>query len=885
MKSRCVIVLVLLLLSAGSARAAGRAERACAFARRTLDYVQKGRPLPALARRLAALKTRAAKAPDDAALEKTVLALRREIILSHPALDFRDLLINKRPVSAVKNHMVDHYLGRFSRAGDGLVVLRNWKTTPRATYVTRGRIPVGTITHPDLSFDARKVVFSFCDHAQKNSLLRAFHLYEIGLDGRGLRQLTGGKADPMEGRLGRRTQIIEDFDPCYLPDGGIAFSSTRTMATVRCANNLRYNPAFVLHRCNGDGSGLRALSFGELNEYDPDVMADGRLIYTRWEYINRNITTVHGLWTTRDDGTGVGHFYGNGTIDPNVVVEAKQIPGSRKVVASAVAHHAFYRGTIVVIDPEIGEDGLKPLLRVTPEIPFPEQRGRRYLGKPIVPDENGIYPYGLPYNLKDKTAYAAEPYHKAPGLYAMPFPLTENLFLVARQDAQRKHFGIWLIDTLGGRELIYSDPKTSCWAPIPIRPRTRPPVRASLVTSDPKVTEGTFYVQDVYQNRFDKTGRIKRGTVKAMRINQLLDQPAERTIPRGRVIFEIPKRVLGTVPVDPNGSTAFRAPVGVPMQFQLLDAAGMAVMTMRSFVYLHPGETAGCVGCHEPKDAAPPMALQIGNARVHTITPPKWRDYEGGFSFGRTIQPLLDRHCIRCHGLDPKNAISFIATPKTVTYKQTGISTDWPGRTTVPATVSYHSLLGRPGVVAIAQAYNENLTSKPYDYFAHAGKLTGMLMKGHPDKDGTRRVRLDAASIERFIAWLDVNAPFSGSYSYNRPANRGIDPAGEKALRQHIAKTLGPKWAAQPTAALVNIVDPDASRVLMAPLATAAGGWGQVKGWTSKDAPGYKATRALVMKTIVFSKYKDIAGTCGRGSRNGCLCKACWIREQTAGPK
>jgi len=423
--------------------------------------------------------------------------------------------------------------------------------------------------------------------------------------------------------------------------------------------------------------------------------------------------------------------------------------------------------------------------------------------------------------------------------------------------------------------------KNSCWASIPIRPRKRPPVRASLVSPDPSVTRGTFFVQDVYQNRFDTTGVIKRGSVKGMRIIQLLDQPAERAIPRGRVLFELPKRILGTVPVDANGSVAFRAPAGVPMQLQLIDKNAMAVMTMRSFVYLHPGEIASCVGCHEPKTTAPPPTIR-GKANIHDITPPPWRTYEKGMSYSRTIQPVLDRYCIGCHGLDKKNPMSLIATPLTKTYKQTGVSTDWPGKITVPATLGYLSLLERPGMVAIAQAYNENLTSKPKDYFAHAGKLAGMLLAGHPDKKGKSRVRLDPASLRRIIDWLDLNAPFAGMYSFNRPENRTINPAGEKALREHAKKTFGEKLAAQPIAALVNVAEPDASRILMAPLAKSAGGWGQfAPAWTSKESPDYKTMKKLVYAAIVFNKYKDIAGTCGRGSKNGCLCKACWIREVT----
>jgi len=230
----CLFCFTIALCSRGAVATEPSAKQAYDFAARTLKYVETSAKRPKLAARLTALKSRLDKTPVS-----EILKLRREIILSHPALAFDSLLINKRPVSRVKNHMVDHYLGRFSLPGEGLVILKDWKTAPKQTFITKGRLPAGTITHPDLSFDARKAVFAFCDHRQKDSRRRGFHLYEIALDSTGLRQLTGDSRDPMTGRLGRMTQIIEDFDPCYLPDGGIAFTSTRTMAAVRCANYTR----------------------------------------------------------------------------------------------------------------------------------------------------------------------------------------------------------------------------------------------------------------------------------------------------------------------------------------------------------------------------------------------------------------------------------------------------------------------------------------------------------------------------------------------------------------------------------------------------------------------------------------------------------------------
>ena len=197
----------------------------------------------------------------------------------------------------------------------------------------------------------------------------------MNVDGSGLRQITGTADDPLDGFDGRETVLIEDWDPCYLPDGGIAFISTRNQGGVRCHHGGRYCPTYTLYRCEYDGSDIRPMVYGEANEWDPSVLHDGRIIWTRWDYINRHDTIYQSLWTIRPDGTGTAHFYGNYTRNPCSIAEARAIPGSHKVVATATAHHSYTAGSIIVIDPLVGQDGDAPLERITPEIPFPETEG------------------------------------------------------------------------------------------------------------------------------------------------------------------------------------------------------------------------------------------------------------------------------------------------------------------------------------------------------------------------------------------------------------------------------------------------------------------------------------------------------------------------------
>lgn len=821
------------------------------LARRTLALVEKSAPRPQLAAELAAMTRRVEQAAQaDAAAQELfdeVCSLRRRIILSHPLLDFDRLLINKRPPPGY-SHMSRQYLGRYSRPGPGLAVLDSWKDNPRQTLLLAGKLPAGCSLHPDLSFDGRRVVFSFCDHTPADENLRRFALYEIALDGTGLRQLTGRPADGLVRSDGRLTTLIEDWDPCYLPDGGIAFVSTRHQAHIRCQYGGRYFANFVLYRADANGSNIRRLSFNEACDWEPSVLHDGRLAYTRWDYVNRHFNYFQGLWVSRPDGTATEIVYKMYSRNPCMTGEPRPIPGSHKIVATAMAHHGYTAGSITVIDPAKDTEGEAALTRLTPEVSFPE----------------------------------SEPWPKA-GAYCNPYPLSEDLFLVAYTPdplagegrVQRTEaYGIYLIDSLGGRELIYRDPGMSCFSPIPVRPRPRPPVLPALEAGPADRGMGTFFVNNVYQS----TQPIPPGRVKRLRVVQMYAQTIESPPSRGKAIIDMPKRILGTVPVDPDGRVAFRAPAGQPLLFQLLDDNGMSVMSMRAAVFLQEGETSGCAGCHEPRHAAASRTTLPAGVPIHTLEPSAGPRYDGGLSFARTVQPVLDRYCIGCHGLDKtEGGINLLGRMKNVVFPYPA----WPGPNRMTVSDAYESLVNREGLVAIAQCNFERDYSTPKDYFAHAGRLAPMLLGGHVDKAGKPRVSLDRQSIQRVIDWLDVNAICYGDYSWNKVEWRKASPDGEAALRRHILETfgrpLGDQLAAQPLESLVNVAQPDQSRILMAPLSAAGGGWGQIAPqWSTTDDPGYRTMRRLVEAAVAPLEFRDIAGTCGRDK---CVCGTCWVRQ------
>jgi hypothetical protein len=335
------------------------------------------------------------------------------------------------------------------------------------------------------------------------------------------------------------------------------------------------------------------------------------------------------------------------------------------------------------------------------------------------------------------------------------------------------------------------------------------------------------------------------------------------------VRFEVLKRILGTVPVDESGSVAFEAPAGVPLQFQALDQNGMAVMTMRTFTHLQPGEQASCVGCHESRTSGPaPRRAPAAGQVVLKLEPPAGPRYHGGLSFAKTVQPVLDRYCIDCHGL--KETAGEIDLVGTIDATEENVAKTY--HQLLPIT-AYASLTQDGRLVKIAQYGGETWYSRPKDYFAHGGTLAGLLLEGHEG------VVLDPESRQRIFDWLDLNAPLYGTYSWNKEEWRRSDPEGEKALREHIRQSFGDELARQPFASLVNVALPSESRILKAPLALEAGGWGQIEqgGWKSTDEPGYPKMRRLVEAAIQPQPYHDIAGTCGRDT--DCLCLSCWVRK------
>ncbi len=663
----------------------------------------------------------------------------RRLAFANPLLDFDSLLVTKRQPGSY-SHMSDQYYGWWSRPGGGIYVLDGLKSEePTLRCLTEG-FETGSFLRPDLSYDAKKLLFAYCKHYPHVSGLRdkvdkgkipedAFYqVYEMSVDGipsagsgqAGVRRLTRGKYD--------------DFDARYLPSGGIAFLSTRrgqffqcgrssAQATleadlpdsyVRCGGgSSRPVAIYTLHVMDADGGNLRAISGFENFEWTPSVSADGRIFYARWDYVDRHNNPFMSLWATNPDGTNPQGVYGNFTRKPHCIFEARSIPNSNKIIFTASAHHAITAGSLVLLDPDVAQDDFAPITRLTPEVCFPEMEGwpRTY--------------------------------------YANPYPLSEKYYLVAwspypiRREGRGNpgnSLGVYLFDVFGNLELIHRDPAISTMYPIPIRPRSRPPVASELVRRDAtKPAEGRMLLVNVY----DGLGGVQRGSVKRLRI---VGVPAkvqpQMNRPSIGVTREDPgKCVLGTVPIEPDGSAYFRMPAGVNVFFQALDAHGRAVQTMRTITYVQPGQTLSCIGCHEPRNEAPPrtrpLAASRPPSRITTGPEGSWP-----LRFDKLVQPVLDEHCVRCH-------------------KPGGEKAKAVARLDLRPQQSYNALLAHGGLGGIVSSRYSAGRSVVRDCIALKSRLPGMFLGAKPHNN----VRLDADAMDRIVTWLDVYAQRLGSFS------------------------------------------------------------------------------------------------------------------------
>jgi len=720
-------------------------------------------------------KTAAASSSGADKLYFAAQGLNREIMLANPDIDFTDLIFIERGIIGPGeeidgDHMCDQYYGHNGRTGGGMFILRNFATNPRKVDLMDGltvpnglnrgkRMTDGTFLSPDLSFDGETIVFAWSSGGrEKWKPENRFNIFSVNVDGTNLQRLTDGDND--------------DIHPCWLPSGRIAFISTRRGGFGRCHG--RPVPTYTLYSMKPDGSDIICLSYHETNEWHPSVANDGTILYSRWDYIDRDFSAAHHLWTCNPDGTnprswggnysfplntlGPGPFRDERSARPWAEFNGRSLPEpSTKVVATAGPHHGQAYGSLVLIDFNIPDDNkMSQITRLTPDAPFPE----------------GSTPWRAGY------------------VYGTPWPLSESSYICNYNNS------LVILDQSGSRQELYtttSDRVLRPIYPIPLRSRTKPPELAVQTYQGERWTEyaprATLDVVDVRIT--DDYGKLPEGvTIKSMRIIQAITKSTEiADQPRiGYGMQNNARMVLGTVPVESDGSVYCEAPIGKPIYFQLLDENGMAVQSMRSVTYVHPGERLSCVGCHEDKWEAPPtgtstMAIQRAPSKIE----PEVGGVEP-MNFYRLVKPVFDGKCQSCHaqnGRGPRD-MSYGALEPYAFYFVGG------GDNFVPYHGGSRSTPGRFG-----------------SHYARMGKA--MLSSTHRQarddgrftEEDMRRVTLwlDCASDE-FGAYRDVNRQRSGQLVW---PELDVDPENPQGVDTRDSIPVGVSHRAKATNCMIMV--------------------------------------------------------------------------------
>ncbi|MDP6633279.1 MAG: hypothetical protein QGG42_00090 [Phycisphaerae bacterium] len=699
----------------------------------------------------------------------------RDALLKNSPVKFDKIVFIKR-ITYTSSHYYTEYVDSKWTPGGSLCVL-DLKTGKVAELVSE--LKNGVFGRFDLSFDAKRIIFDFKADPQEG-----YRIYEIDIDpvkgvrtGK-LRQITFPPANEKQLQKLYRANAryhhgTDDMHPCYLPDGGVCFISTRCQYGILCDSPDNFSTT-VLYRMGADGRNMTRLSNSSVSEASPAVLPDGRIMYTRWEYVDKGSVSAKCLWSVRADGSGSAEIYGNNIEHPNTMIFGRPIPDRPSHYVFLGVPHCCPQngiGTVVRIDMNKNIRTTEPMTYITPY---------------VKPQKWGGFIFTEP---GGKT-------RRGPGfgpLFRDPYPLSDKLFLVAHKPKgppwnDPKAYGLYLLDEGGKVTEIRQDPQISCWQPVPLRPRTKPPVLPS--TLDPELAAKNLAVctvTDIYHGMEN----VKRGTIKYIRIIEQAPRPwATRRRWPGDCYDQQHACVTkdthlglkvqhGVVPVEDDGSANFVVPAMKNIYFQALDANYMSVQTERTYVNYMAGERRSCIGCHEtPKDAATAVARGTVKAmkRPPSVPGPQPGETSGGraLDYAADVQPVLDKHCVKCHGgKEPKAKL------------------DLTGKLTAMFSVSYESLLprrrggvGRRRFVLVGPTIGENHPKSgnvrylpPWSLGSHTSVLVAMHSKGKVKlKDpkqaahATRlakehkKINLKPEELLKITNWVDTNCQYYGAY-------------------------------------------------------------------------------------------------------------------------
>lgn len=644
--------------------------------------------------------------------------------------------------------------------------------------------PNGGVRDPQVHYDGQKILFSY-----RKGESPTYHLYEINIDGSGLKQLTAGEDD--------------DIEPTYLPDGGIMFCSSRCRRVVNCW----LSRVATLYRCDGDGKNIRLVSSNNDHDNTPWVLPDGRVLYMRWEYVDRSQIHFHHLWTVNPDGTGQMVYFGNqhgGT----TMIDAKPIPGTNKVVASFSPHHGLpeHMGTITIVDPDFGPD----LLGSTKQV----SRGNE--------------------------------------LYRDPYAISEDCFLAVDRE------GICVLDGKGQREVVYRLPKKDapmeCHEPRPLASRPRERVIPARIDCTKKT--GHVVLGDIYHGRAMQG--VRRGEIKKLLVLEQLPKPVnfsggQEPISIGGT-FTL-ARIQGTVPVEPDGSAYMELPASRSLFFVALDENDMSVKRMQSFVTLQPGEISGCVGCHEHRSNTPRprpnlMAIKREPSRIEPI-----HDIPDVIDYPRDIQPIWNAHCVGCHNPDEFQGKVDLSGDHTPVYSTSYWTLFKRGLIADGRNHPYSQQQAR-SIGSSASRIMKLIDGSHFDakLSAREQKLVRLWIDSSAAYPGTYaalgsgmyHVNLPLKSMQSRCGACHSVEPIHRPHTHLRDCRVHFGPKDQEFVPKYLASS---EWQYPlVTQSRCNLTRPDKSMLLRAPLSRKAGGLGLCPGDVFSDTndPDYKKLLASI---------------------------------------
>lgn len=704
------------------------------------------------------------------------------------------------------SHVYTEFIDARWTPGGGLCLLD--LKTGSVTDLLPAEFSTGVVNRFDVSFDAKRILFDF-----KCGAKEGYRIYEIGIDGKNLRQLTFPEHEDAE-LLRRYGYGTNDMHPCYLSDGNIMFTSTRCRASTLChGGDLFTTP--VLHRMDAGGKNIHRLSNNCVSEFSPAVLPDGRVLYMRWEYNRKGAGAVKCLWAMLPDGTATSEVYGNLIVDPETMLYGRPIPGSsQKICFLGCSHWGPNNGvgTVVVLDTTKDTASREAMTFVTKDV-------------------NALTHGGFSFLVDGKWVHEST---GTPGrLFKDPYPLSESLFLVAQKPKgltwhDPKGYDLSLLDEEGRETLLYRDEEVSCWHPYPLRPRPLPPVPATSLEKDLTAKNlAQCVVADVYRG----LDGVSRGSVKYLRIMEQTPRPWTarnrwKGDQQGMAHTAMGYHLLGmqaqygVVPVEDDGSANFYVPAGRNIYFQALDENFMAIQTERTYVNYMPGETRSCVGCHHRSHT--PSAGRIASSakallRRPSVPGPQPGDRSGEklFDYARQIQPIWDRYCLECHHDKPEAAagLSLVGTPtdlysvsyenllgKGKKYKPSmqliGFQADENNvRGFVEYTHSYHFGAYSSVLAAIFGNFEPHFVA----FEANAGRMADRVKKL---REQHRDVKLSPDEFVRIVNWLDSSCQYHPSYWGMKHVAHAPSPYFRPAVS--FREALGDRW---PTA-LRALYDP-----------------------------------------------------------------------------